>query len=240
MSSLNYRHVVFLFLLTLPCMLHAQKRLESLKVDTSGRVETFGPNRRIFAQAVASVGLFADNGDPGARTRRAYSFQAGGRMKLKLWSWEALTLDVYWKMQRWNLEQKPGKLLPDGNLHQRELIVTHSLSGDFCNRINIGRRGDVLGTYVDLGVYGDYVFHSVHVMKDLYLDPAVSGKESQLTKNFGLPYMAPLNYGFKARAGNGWMNIFAMYRVSGIFKNEYTSLYPQLPRITIGIEIGTE
>lgn len=233
-------NIALLLLLLFPGLLPAQKRLERMHVDTSGRVSTFGPNRLFFAQVMAHGGWFVDEGEPGAATTRAFSAGLGARLKLKLWSWEALTMDAGWKMQRWRLEQKPGKLIPDGNLHQRENITLYAFSVDLCNRINIGRRGNVLGTFVDFGVYADWNFQRVHTTKDIFVNPAASGKESQITRNFGPSWLANENYGIKVRAGNGWADLFAAFRVSSIFSTSFENSYPEPPRLVIGIELGTE
>jgi hypothetical protein len=210
-------------------------------VDTTGEIPFYGPNRLFFAHGLAQLGGKPGPQYYGAQTNWwSYSLEYGLRMKLKLWSWESLTMDIGYRYDRFSLRMDTPRLAPlDNTHHQREKISLHNFSGAFCERINFGKRGNVMGTWLDIGVYGDWAFRTGDVYVDQHYDSnSPSGyRYKSKTKINRLPYMEKINYGFTARLGGDYVGIFAMWRWNDLIKQSYTSSERDLPKLTIGIEV---
>lgn len=214
-----------------PVMLHKE-------VDTSGVISKFGPNRLFFASIYCNLGALPGPQVYGAQTNWWSSSLAYGiRMKLKLWSWNSFVWDIGYRCDRFSIRQKVPKLLPliPGN-HVRERITLHNWSFTFCDRINFGKRGNVLGNWLDFGVYGDDVFRSVNAFLDQHYDSNGAQGYNHRTKTTisRLAYIEKLNYGVTIRAGGEYMSVYIQYRVNSLFSIE-TPNNRDLPKINAGI-----
>ena len=59
-----------------------------------------------------------------------------------------------------------------------------------------------------------------------------------LTTERGLPYLRRWSYGLGLRLGAGRYAAVARYRLSNTFRPPDQARYPELPRWTIGLEVG--
>jgi hypothetical protein len=211
-------------------------------VDTTQAIPKFGANRRFHRDAYLGLGVITGPQQAGAYTNWWSSSLAFGlRGKLKLWSWESLVLDLGYRYDRFSLNQKKVKRLPVDQLaHQRERISVHNLSTTFCNRISLGKHGDVLGRFLDVGIYGDLVFRTTNVYLDQYYD-----SNSEMANRFRiksrlsrLPYIQPANYGLVVRLGSNNSSFFGMWRMNDLVKDSADRNYPDLPRLVVGIQIS--
>ncbi len=133
----------------------AQRVLFTDEPDTTNEIPTFGPNRLWYVQPVMGFGAMPGPQHYGMQTNWwSSSFTYTIRTKLKLAPWEALVFDLGYRYDRFSIRQDTPKLSPlIAARHQRERISVHDLSAAFCNRINFRpRSGNVLGTWLDLGV----------------------------------------------------------------------------------------
>lgn len=210
-------------------------------VDTSRTVPLFGENRRWFVHQ--TYGLYTRFGpnEAGAKTLgRSVQYNYGFQTKLKLWSWDALCLNINVGQERWVLAQDSTKVLPDTLLHKTERFQFNRLQGEFCNRINLNRhRGNIIGTYLEFGVYGNWMYHNLHITRDSIDATATTGPKLVKTRENKLPYINPLQYGFVARFGSEYFALSASWRVSDYFKSNETFSYPELPRLWFGIVLST-
>lgn len=229
----------FFFLLVIPA--GAQRVLLEERVDTSGVIPRQGPNRFFFAHGLGRIGLLTGPQEYGMQTNWwSASITYGARMKFKLWSWDALVVDFGYHFDNYSLRKKQPSLPPFyPHDHQRARLGVNNLTFAFCDRINFGRRGNVMGTWLDLGVYGDWAFHSAYVYVDQYYSSTspYGGRFKAKTHVTRLPYLAGLNYGFTAHFGNDSYGIFVNYRVNDFITNPGAGTnYHDLPRLMIGIE----
>lgn len=213
--------------------------LLSKTVDTTGEIPRIGPNRLFYYTPLCQFGEMPGPQVYGAQTNWwSCSLSYGMRMKLKLFWWNALVTDISYRYDRFSIRQDIPKHLPLGTMnHQRERISIHNFSMVFCDRINFHKRGDVLGSWIDLGVYGDWAFRNADVFVDRHYDSnSTSGYEYKTkTKIAKLPYLEKMNYGLTVRMGWTYGGIFACWRMNNLINME-TPNNRDLPKLTIGIE----
>lgn len=239
MSASTFRTTLCLLLLLCGFTVQAQTDLLSRTVDTSRTVEKYGPNRLFYAQGMLGMSLVTDKNMEGAELKSgSFSWYIGMRMKLKLWRWDDLTLDLLYRHEQWELKQDTGKLLPDANLHDLEQLRMNNIEGRLCNRLDLNKRGNIIASYLDFGVYGDYTPMSVHVTRDVFVDPVSSGSDKIRSRSTGLSYVQPFNYGGVVRFGYNYMAIQASYRMTDMFRSYRGAVLPELPRLMIGLEIS--
>ena len=249
----NFKKIFFVFAaLFVTFRIHAQfdifkdstgrsRTLVRYDVDTSGEIPKFGPNRLFYLHGLSRIGEMAGPQNYGLQTNWwSYSILYGFRMKLKLWSWESVVMDLGYHYDRYSLRMDTPRLSPlENSNHQREKIVIHNFSGAICDRINFGRRGNVMGLYPDLGVYGDYGFYNSNVyVNQYYVSNSPSGYHYKVkTKINRLPYLEKFNYGLTARIGGDYGGIFVLWRWNDLIKQSYTNIERDLPKLTVGIEV---
>ncbi len=209
-------------------------------VDTTRTIPTYGENRRWFINQ--TYGLYTRFGpnETGAKTLgRSIMFDYGINTKLKLWSWDALCLNVNVGQERWAMAQDSQKIVPDTLLHKTERFQFNRLQGEFYNRINLDRhRGNIIGTYLEFGVYGNWMYHNLHITRDSSDATTTTGPKLLKVRETKLPYINPLQYGFVARFGSEYFALSATWRVSDYFKSNETFAYPELPRLWFGFVLS--
>ncbi len=211
--------------------------LISRDVDTSGKIPTFGPNRLFFLTLYNQLGLMPGPQVFGAQTNWwSTSYAYGIRGKLRLFYWNALVMDVCYRYDRYSIRQNTPKLAPliTAN-HVRERISLHNFSVTLCDRINFRRRGDVLGDWIDIGVYADNIFRSTNVFVDQHYDSnGASGFHYKVkTKIVRLPYIEKVNYGLTLRIGSEFYSLFMQYRMNDLFNYDSPN-NRDLPKVIVG------
>jgi hypothetical protein len=98
-------------------------------------------------------------------------------------------------------------------------------------RFNYGRRGNIIGKFIDLCAYGDWTFSASNNTKD----KRQNGNHVK-TRITHLNYYNSTNYGVLARIGFNRYVFYGSYRLSNMFKS--SANFPELPRITVGLQIG--
>lgn len=214
----------------------AQQVLVHANVADDTVKTSFGPNRRYFGHVYVGYGLLAGAASPGAGLRYGlYSseLRAGGRIKYRLSQALALNLDLGYGYLRYELAQNGQKRIPTPVLHQRESLGLHQIYSEASVRLNVGRRGNAVGSYLDLLAGGSWVAATNHATED---DPA-PGVSSVETTEYGLHYLRRWTGGVGARLGFDRYALTARYRRSATFTADY-SAWPELPRWVLGLEIG--
>ena len=195
-----------------------------------------GPNRRYFGHVYLGYGLMAGaSGGPGTTGSyglRSAEYQVGVRLKRRLSQAFALNLDLRYAYQRFGLEQNSQKTLPSPVIHQAEYFSLHHAQAETSLRLNVGRRGNTVGQYLDLLAFGGWVAGTSHTTED---DPAPVVSAAETTET-GLPYLRRWTGGVGARLGIDRYALVARRRLSSAISPGY--VYSELPRWTVGIEIG--
>lgn len=228
-----------LLLTVLPAV--AQRVVFNEEVDTTREIPRTGPNRLYFVHGLGQLGLITGPMDYGMYTNPwSATITYGARTKIKLWSWNALVIDFGYRFDNYSLKKRQSSIAPFfPAAHQRTRLGVNNLTFAFCDRINFGRRGNVMGNWLDLGVYGDLPFHSTYVYVDQYYDSNSpnGGRFKSKTRVTRLPWLSDFNYGFTVHLGGDMFGVFANYRVSDFVTDPSPAThYHDLPRLMIGIE----
>lgn len=219
-----------------PGAARAQQVLVQANVANDTVKTAFGPNRRWFGHSYVALGLAVGPAETGAKLRYGLpsaEVRVGGRLKLRLSQSVALCGDLAYAFLRYELAQEAGKLVPASALHLRENLALHQLATGIALRLNYGRRGNVMGRYLDLLAGGSWAVGTRHTTEDV----PMPGIDAVATTESGLPYLRRFGSCAGARLGFDRYALVARYRLSPAFANGYTD-WPDLPRWVVGIEVG--
>ncbi len=209
---------------------------------------TRGPNMRHYTHFYIGTGLVMDF-DEKTGTRidwwRSNQFLFGYRYKLKLLSFYALGLDLSFKNTRYYFEGKddnpldPMNPLTFNQSRDRHHLHNSGIGLEIYHRINIGRRGNTLGYYLDTGIRGQWNIGDVE--KIIVKSDAENNYAGHTRiKNRKLGYVEPLCYGLTARIGLNKFIIYGFYRLSDYFSDRVSDDLmvdiPELPRLSVGIQ----
>lgn len=212
----------------------SQKIMINEDVSDRMRDDKWGPNKRYFGHWFASFGpLFGKPETKGSKIVLGSSWYVcpGLRFKYKVNAFYSLVSDYSYKMNLFRIKQHNDKQVPNKILNDQEKLTFHAMGLNIYNRFNFGKRGNHLGKYIDLGVYGNWNFSAVHVTKN-----DINDSENIKTKRTGMDYYEPISYGLTGRIGVNYIVLFCHYRSSNIFTKK--SKLPELPRFKAGLELG--
>ena len=209
-----------------------------------------GPNMRHYGHFYVAYGLVTDfDEEPGTAIEwwRSGQYILGYRYKLKLLPFYALGLDLSYKRTQYYFEgidvntfnvENP---LTTNLERDRHRLINNGLGLEFYHRINIGRRGNTLGKYLDTGIRAQWNVSDMESILIKREDEDIPAQRVRI-KNRGLTYIEPFSYSLTARVGLNKIMIHANYRFSDYFKNEISELndvdIPELPRLVLGIQFA--
>ncbi len=201
-----------------------------------------GPNMRHYGYLYSGIGLVVNTpaDDTPVRILGSEEYTTGYRYKLKLLSFYALGLDVSYIHTRYSYDLdaldrfNPSNPLTFEDHEKRHVLVNNSITLEVYQRINIGKRGNILGNYIDLGIAGSWNHTVKEIIVKSYDDNQYLGSSRRV--NRGLDIHEPFSYGLTARIGRNKFAIYGKYRLSDYFNNTYN--IPEIPRLRIGLELG--
>lgn len=204
---------------------------QNVKADTIR--PTYGPNLRNYLYGYIGLGFPLYTNEAVAYTKPVSSsaFDFGIRYKRKLTNYLAVGIDIGVVAAAYKVKQNDGKTVPDTIINDKEKFQINSLQGSAYARINIGRRGNYIGNYLDLGAFGGWNMIKKHKTTN---ENDQGEKVKVITSK--LKYVETFSYGLLARIGVSRYALTATYRLSDIF--ESSSAIPELPRLMVGVEIG--
>ena len=233
---MNTRNFVTLLLLSLlaftrpasaqTMLLHVDRAVDSLPQRT-------GPNLSRFSHLYVQAGFVAGPDEAGARIKYGNSmdFAIGFRKKYKLGSLYSFGWELELRGMNYRLVQDSGKVVPNNFLNDRERLSLSVVQLGVYQRINFDPlRGNHMGTYLDLGVSAGYQVLQNNVRNKL---PDGSVVNASITK---VPYDNNFGAMLNARIGRGHVALYGSWRLTDVFKSSYD--FPELPRLTVGLEIG--
>jgi hypothetical protein len=211
----------------------AQEYVVSEDIAIDSTIEKRGPNRKHYRHSYMNFGSCIDAGEIGAQVKqpRIDHFTFGVRYKRRLAEHVALGYDINYTINDYALKQEIGKKIPTVLLNKRERMIFNIFEGALFARINIGRRGNQLGKFIDLGGYGSVTVAHTHFTLNTFPD----GSKVR-TRTNGLKYFQRFNYGVNARLGMNKLAVFGQYRISDMFYSNWD--FSELPRIIAGIEFN--
>ncbi|MFM9983890.1 MAG: outer membrane beta-barrel protein [Flavobacteriales bacterium] len=242
---------ITLGLVVFPCLQSIAQRVIFKKdvIEQVKRVyeDSTGPNGKIFCHAFLGLGMIipVNESDSAAISENGKSnqFYFGFREKFKLNNTFALNLELIYIHQKFHIRQDEKiNIFSPGIIQDVQKFNTNSIGLGGSLRINYGKRGNVIGRYIDLGGDFGYVFSNRIYTRNKVAASTNGGAEKIKSSLHKLDFVNPLIYFVNARIGFNHFAFFARYRVNDQFKksdNFYAiGLVPELPRISIGLEIA--
>ncbi|MGC9470142.1 MAG: hypothetical protein ACP5D1_01230 [Bacteroidales bacterium] len=229
--------LIIIFLYPVPEAFSQEVLLEK-EVELPQRTD-FGRNSLRFSHFYLGYGFPAGpSGFEGADIRyiRSRQLVAGRRYKYKFTEILSGGYDLEYRKTSFDLDQNPGKIFPNNRLHEKELLILHQAVAGLYFRINSGKRGDYMGTFIDLGADAAWLVEGKHVVFDTGIDPAYEAVRSK-TVYKKLKYLNSFFYGANARVGWKRYLLTVRYRLSTLTGKDYPA-YPDFPRWTYGLQIG--
>jgi hypothetical protein len=221
--------------------LSAQKVVLAEDLTKDSIPQKFGPNRTHFRHLYVGYGFVAgpsENKGSAVKYGESHEWQIGYRYKYKVGNVYALGFDLAFNPQTFFLKQSKDKTLPNAATHEKEKLKFTNIGLGLYNRINFGKRGNYVGNFIDLGVYGNWLAFSRHIYKDEMPDPKLTGSERVVVRHKDLTYVEDFNYGLLARLGFNRYVFYGNYRLSDLFDPDYTFKYAELPRVAVGLQIS--
>jgi hypothetical protein len=211
-------------------------------VDNMYRQTNWGKNRTHFGHFHMGFGSFFNEQDntgleiiPGSSNQTRFGY----RYKLRVFEFYAMGLDGAYTYSRYKIKQRNDNIFPDKLRHNSEIFSQHNLELAYYNRISFQRRGDHIGKYLDLGIWGSWGFREKHVYKDEFTELFLGASKSKTTLG-SLDYVNNTNWGVKASIGFNRVVFYGNYRLSDLlkapFNNDAQTLDPG--RLVVGMEIS--
>ncbi len=226
--------LIILALIMTGAAANAQSVLMEEKVDFYEDLPERGPNRKHYTHGYGSWGvLFGSAENSYIRTNPLFShyFNLGVRYKRKLSNVYSLGYELEAGSHIFRLAEDEGRSFPDTIHFDKEKVNLYTLGLGLYNRFNFGRRGDYIGNFIDLGVYGEWNFASRYFYKNKY-----GNDQSRKLSIYNPGYVNTFNYGAFVRAGYNRYVLFARYRLSEIIDTEKG--FNDLPPFSVGIQVG--
>jgi hypothetical protein len=219
---------------------HAQKILLEKTIPSADSIPAYGQNYRHFVHSYIGFGFIAGPADDKyskIKYGSSTSYYIGARYKLKLSGWYALGFDISYNYRVYRIAQTINKTIPNTLKHDKEDLRINNISLELYQRFNLNkRRGNSLGTYLDIGAVGDLVVRGVNRYTNIYSEPNEYGASTSKVRNYDLNYIAPLNYGVMMRLGINHFALYTQYRMGNMFKSSTT--FSEFPRLSIGIQFN--
>ncbi len=237
------KKITFLFLVLFFTTLSANSQEVLLEENVK---ETFdddgsGPNQKNFFHPYLDFGFYIQQPE-GETADIVYgltnTFTFGFRYKRKLTNFYSLGFGFYYNNRNFKFKQNETKIFPSVTVHESENLKFNSLGAELYNRFNFDiNRGDIIGKYLDVAAYIDWMYTGKRVIKDeINVDDAIPGGETTKTIIKDLNYVEDIAYGVRARLGWNKWSITASYRLSDLINNKFPET--EMPRLSIGVQMG--
>ena len=224
--------LLFILFLCISACAYPQKIVLSQDIKSDTIRPANGPNLKNYKHMYLGIGfpVFTNEELNYTKPGTSMTVDFGFRYKRRLNNSFSILADLSANWAAYKIKQEKGKAIPDTTINDKAKFKVNSLSPSVYARINVGRRGNYIGNYLDLGVYGSWNWKKSYKTVNKIENSQVEHKEINR-----LSYVEPLTYGCMARIGVNRYAITARYRISDLFKENN---YAELPRLSLGIEIG--
>ncbi len=202
-----------------------------------------GPNMRYYGHFYQALGFaipYEEMSGANIQVGKSSEYFVGYRYKLKLLSFYAIGFDVNYIWRRYGIKSEPDlpvdvALNPfsQASLVDKMNLGLSSLGGEVYNRVNIGKRGNVLGKYFDIGIKAEWNIGNRLVIKQKAVAGDYFEKSRSVQKN--LNFIEKFSTLLTARIGINNYSIYGNYRISNLFTTDYS--IPELPPLTAGFQM---
>ncbi|MCF8294451.1 MAG: outer membrane beta-barrel protein [Bacteroidales bacterium] len=204
----------------------------------------FGPNYRHFIHTFYNFGVMVTESAEATAVKAyksGYQLPIGIRYKYKLNNHVALGTDIYYKWSWIYFDTERSS----SSVYTQEMYNIGSWGLSPYLRINVGKRGNTLGKFIDLFAYGDInsMRHYFYEQETNSLDPMLLGNYAEKVEvNYKkLSFMNTYNYGAGVRIGWKSYSFFAQYRLNELLlENEVPANLNagEVPMLLVGFELG--
>ncbi len=94
------------------------------------------------------------------------AFSVGVRYKYKISNFFAIGAGLNYTNDIFTIKQDNNKIFPNTVTHKREKLRLNNLCSNAFMRFNFGKRGNIVGRFIDLGAYFSWIFNAKLVYKD--------------------------------------------------------------------------
>jgi hypothetical protein len=197
------------------------------KVQDFGKKQ--GPNRKHFSYAYLQIGLPSGQPMPGMASNANGQWSVGFISKYKIFNFLSIAGSSAYQHERYSYipsDFRNNYFQFSSGLYDvsSASIRLNELEGALFARINLGKRGNHMGFYIDLGVQGFWLFGDKLKMRGYAL-----GAGSVDTRQRQIGLKENTGYGYMTRVGWNKTSIFAKWRQTEIW-------HLPLPVFTMGIE----
>ena len=228
-KTVNMKKLIIILALFISSPIFSQNSLLSKVVDIESH-PLFGQNRRHYLHAYIGYGFFFSDQsgkESSYNIPASRNFELGVRYKLKLCNYNAIGFQIAYNSNIYRVEDKGIY-----TNYKKQKLQLYNFSFSIYDRINFKKRGDFMGTFLDLGAYFDLPFAKTRIYQ--FKD---SDDGERMTVSYeNSAYLNKNNYGAYAQFGINKYVIFGKYRLSDI-SNDHT-LLQEMPRITVGLQMG--
>jgi hypothetical protein len=198
---------------------------------------TKGPNLKKYKHWFVNLGFAVPHSNNHyVKYGLSHEIGFGYRTKRKLGEHYALGMDLAYQYRNYNVKNLVGFPGVDSLNVTKERYVQRGFQFDLYQRINYGKRGNFLGKYIDLVVWGELPFWNFHSYR--FSTPEsqkMFGKNGKITlRNFD--WDERFLYGVQLRIGFNKNIFYGNYRLSQLFTT--ASGLPQLSPIVVGFQRG--
>jgi len=203
-----------------------------------------GPNFRHFNHLILGYAFFVPMhqiNEIQIKAGTSTILTVGWRYKFKITNWLAIGAGVNFTNEKFNIKQNDEKVIPDTILHSKEKMRFNNIGPDFYIRFNLGKRGNIIGRFVDLGAYCNWPFSVEHMYED-NKDRNSSTKRAGIERVIlsKLNYIERFQYGLKSRIGINRFVLTGTYRLNELLTEEYKKGSGDyfFSKFALGLEIG--
>ena len=227
------KNILTIILILLSFGAFSQDILLQQNVKADSVRPTYGPNLKNFLHGYIGIGFpFSTSKESGyTKPMASTNINFGIRYKRRFTNYLATGIDLGINSASYKIKQNDSKTVPDNTINDKEKIQVNAVASSAWLRINVGRRGNYIGNFLDLGAYGDWNFQKKHKTTNTNSD-----NEKVRVTTSKLKYVEDFSYGVFTRVGFGRYALTGSYRLSDIFKSSYDM--PELPRLIVGVEVG--
>lgn len=229
---------LLIFALSVSCayILEAQDIIFEEKVYQDSVAPRTGQNGKNFYHAFIKYGFVLGTNEAQARALKygnSGQFSFGFRYKRKIGRTTDFLASFAYTNTYFYFQQDTSKSFPSKAVHESEKLSYNDLGLELAYRINMGKRGNIIKNYIDFAAYGNISTGINHSYTEKNIVPGAQYTE---IRNYNLNYTNIFSYGAVVRVGYKKYNIYALYRLSQLFKNSYA--LPELSPLVVGLELG--
>jgi hypothetical protein len=222
-------------------ILRAQEVLLSEVVEDSVKEQSFGANQQHYIHTYYGFGTapMLDNGATAKQLSGTFRFEVGVRYKYKVSNHFAVGSDLYFATAAMYMDtDQPASLA-----FKSEYYSINSWGLSLYTRFNFGKRGNTLGTYLDLIGFGElnpgrYYSYTMETDASDNLIGHSSEKQVMYSK---LDFLSKSTAGAGVRVGHKGISLVALYRLTDLLDVQAAPVglgQGEFPPLTLMLEIG--